>query len=285
MNRFLKFRKDSIFRKLNSLAIREKYKEEFVFIHIGKCGGTTFINNLIENHKSIKIFHMKRPTLNIRNNNKKYFFIIRNPLKRFVSAFNYSKSIIEFNTDNIDIESLSIENCPAPYWIKRKIANNGVAINKKYDSLIQSFSNPNELAESLSSNNYFLRNKAETLMKNKNQHIFKGIGWYLHNGDFIKVFNKKIIFVGRLEYLDHDLSNLYDNKNVKELNNLMISNLNTFGKRLRKTNLKYEKYLSNLAVNNLKRYYSKTDYLALSIMNEYGFIDSSTLDEYNNYLN
>ena len=285
MNRFLKLRKDSIISNLNSLAIREKYNEKFVFIHIGKCGGTTLINNLIENHESIKIFHMKRPSLNIRNNNKKYFFIIRNPLKRFVSAFNYSKSIIEFDTNNIDIQSLNIENCPAPYWIKRKIENNGVAINKTYDSLIQSFSNPNELAESLSSNNYFLRSKAEKLMKNKNQHIFKGIGWYLHNGGFIKMFNKQIIFVGRLEHLDQDLSEFNKNKNVKELNNIKISNLDSFGKRLRKTNSKYDKYLSNLAVNNLKRFYSKTDYSALLIMNEYGFIDSSTIDEYNNYLN
>ena len=67
--------------------------------------------------------------------------------------------------------------------------------------------------------------------------------------------------------------------------NKNIFNLDINKKIFRKTNLRYDKHLSIAAINNLKRYYSKTDYSALSILKENGFIDSSTIDEYNNYLN
>ena len=62
----------------------------------------------------------------------------------------------------------------------------GIAYNKEYDNLILYFKSANHLAEALSSNNKIERNKALSLMNNSTEHIFKGIGWYLQNGDFVK---------------------------------------------------------------------------------------------------
>ena len=56
------------------------------------------------------------------------------------------------------------------------------------------FSNPNYLAESITSENLHVRKLALELMNSDQEHIFKGIGWYLHNGTFIEKNHDKILF-------------------------------------------------------------------------------------------
>ena len=63
----------------------------------------------------------------INNNNKQYIIWLRNPLSRFVSAFNMSYSLItdfknKFNKNNVD--KLNIKNCVGPELLKKTILNN-----------------------------------------------------------------------------------------------------------------------------------------------------------------
>lgn len=46
-------------------------------------------------------------------------------------------------------------------------------------------------------------------MSRTEQHIYKGIGWYLYNGELIELIKEQIIFVGRLEFLEYDLEEHY----------------------------------------------------------------------------
>ena len=48
--------------------------------------------------------------------------MIRNPIERYVSAFNHSKNLIDFDISKIsNPDQLSLENCLAPFHIKNKI--------------------------------------------------------------------------------------------------------------------------------------------------------------------
>jgi hypothetical protein len=63
----------------------------FIFIHIGKCGGST-ITNILRNH-NIKFdrVHVARPQY---QSDKKYLISLRNPVERFVSAFYWRKRLV-----------------------------------------------------------------------------------------------------------------------------------------------------------------------------------------------
>ena len=88
-------------------------KLDLKFIHIGKCGGTTTHHNF-----KLNKYHLKR---NYKKN-ETYLIWIRNPIKRFVSAFNYVKSVINTNISNINaFETVCLDNCLAPPKIINKI--------------------------------------------------------------------------------------------------------------------------------------------------------------------
>ena len=146
------------------------------FIHIGKCCGTTIVKqtNLLQ-------YHIKR---NYKNN-ENYIIWIRNPIERFVSAFNMSYSIINSDTSNLNINNLTLDNClaPARFWYKM---THDHTFTKRYDYLVNYFKTANELAEAITSENIEKKQFALELMNSDIEHIFKGIGWYLYNGDFIE---------------------------------------------------------------------------------------------------
>jgi hypothetical protein len=232
------------------------------FVHIGKCGGT-YVNTLLK----IKEYH-----LNNKYEQNEYFIIwIRNPLKRFVSAFNYSFNIINTDTSKLDINNLTLDNCLAPYRIKFKMTHT-YTFSKRYDYLIIFFKNPNDLAESLTSENIDIKNMAYELMNSKLEHIYNGIGWYLHNGKFIEENYKKILFIGCQENMKNDIEKL---SKIIELKN----NISEKIRENTSTNL----YLSDKAIKNLLDFYKETDYKALETLYSYNFIEKSILDEYYTY--
>lgn len=57
-----------------------------VVIHIGKCGGSTVISELESKNIDFSQVHVGKP---VYKPNKNYVIVIRNPIKRFISAFNW----------------------------------------------------------------------------------------------------------------------------------------------------------------------------------------------------
>ena len=182
------------------------------FIHIGKCGGTTIRTTIVEDYNFVK-YHLQR---NYKNN-ENYIIWIRNPIKRFVSAFYYVKNVINTDISNLNITKISLDNCLAPEKIINKIKK-GYAYSKEYDNLVNYFKTANELAESITSENVERKKLALELMNSKEEHIFKGIGWYLYNGDFIEKNHNKIIFVGTCENIADDMKRLSNLLNIKTNN-------------------------------------------------------------------
>jgi hypothetical protein len=232
------------------------------FIHIGKCVGTTLMQNL-----KLKKYHLTRNYCD----NENYIIWIRNPLKRFVSAFNFSYALINTNTDKLNKNNLSFENCLAPVRIYYKMTNDHT-FTKRYDYLINYFQNPNHLAESITSEDLDKKQLALELMNSEEEHIYKGIGWYLYNGTFIEDNYDKIIFVGSIENMDNDLSKLSNFLNIKVDN-----------KKIKENKNKNDVFLSDKAIKNLLNFYEKTDYKALQKLVEYNFISKELFEKYHKY--
>jgi len=239
----------------------------YCFIHIGKCGGSSIRKSFKQHGIKHKSVHLGRPKF---NKNHKYIFWIRNPIKRFVSAFNYSYLIINFNTDNKT--KYTLDNCPAPVHIRRK-EKNKIAFHSTplYSKLINFFKTPNALAESLTCNNKIIKTNALKLMTFRVEHIYKGIGWYLYNGDFVKKYNNNIFFVGTIEDINNDISML----NKKLESNIIVPKI-----RVTKKYGSRPTDLSDKAVKNIIDFYSNTDYKALKILKEKEWISKETLDSY-----
>ena len=68
--------------------IRNKLKNKFIFIHIGKTGGGTIGYELRKHNIHYGVKHVFASKIHY-NPNKTYIISIRNPIKRFISAFNW----------------------------------------------------------------------------------------------------------------------------------------------------------------------------------------------------
>ena len=263
----------AIHRKLLSLDPAHNSKsKKIAYLHIGKCAGTTLYDYFKnKNDSDITYLHMKRVELN-EAADYEFVFFIRHPISRFVSAFNHTKRIVEFDTSKLDINQLNHDNSYAPKRIKRKMLRGGIAFSKKYDQLTRHFKNANELAESLFCDNSQQRRKAQKLMSLPNEHLFKSIGWYLHNGELIKRFSHNIKFVGCVETIDQDLEaacSLFKlNGNPEQIS------------RKRAGLGNQQSQLSSTAIQNLRRWYRDTDYKAIQLLHEHGLIQRNIRDYY-----
>jgi len=257
-----------------------------IFIHIGKTGGTTInkiltnkINNYIDYHswrkeegdESASLVDRLKMRYKNYTIDDKYILWIRNPISRFVSAFNQSYYAV--NIDKNSIKSFDLDNCLLPHMLSTSIKR-GCVFSKEYDSLIKYFKSANHLAESLSSDNLESKTNAQKLMSYPLEHLYKGIGWYLNNGDFVKN-NDKIIFVGRQEFMKDD---------IKRLSTLLNVELDETTKLRENVYLdKSMKYLSPLAIKNIIEWYKDTDYAALEQLCNHGWIDKELLLSYYTY--
>lgn len=68
------------------------HTHEFIFVHAGKCGGSTIEALLKTNNIKHESIHCG--TCNF-NKNKKYLILLRNPVERFISAFYWRKYLVE----------------------------------------------------------------------------------------------------------------------------------------------------------------------------------------------
>jgi hypothetical protein len=252
----------------------------YKFIHIGKCGGS-YIRSIYD----ISSIHMNKPNI---NTNFKYIIFIRNPISRFVSAFYHSKQLIDFDLSKFNRKNKRklLNNRDTPFYHLPNKLNNKLKYNdpfyewrdsRSYLKLIKFFKTANILAESITSDNNLIRKNALMLMNMHTiEHIYKGIGWYLHNGEFVKKNYKNIIFIGSIENINNDIDKI--NKNIK----LPIKKK----KEYKRKNLKnYNKELSPLAIKNIINFYKNTDYKALEELNNHGFISKEQLASYYKYDN
>jgi hypothetical protein len=237
---------------------------KLAFIHIGKCGGSFISETIKEKIPDFLYFHQKKPeVLDV-----KYIIWVRNPLSRFVSAFNYSYAIL--NHDFSGIKNQTVYNSLAPYFIERK-KTKGYIYPPKYTDLMNYFGNANNLAEAIENKDRELRGKARSLTFHPSEHIKKGIGWHLSE-EFLDNIKDKIFFVGSQENMKEDVKKLGDKLGV-EFSDRKPARKNTFFT---------DRYLSEVAIKNLKKFYKK-DYQALGVLKDLGWIDSDLLESYYTY--
>ena len=244
--------------------------EKIAYLHIGKCAGTTLYDYFKSNPEiDITYLHMKRIELTDCLNYK-FAFFIRHPISRFVSAFNHTKRIVELDTSGLDINQLNHSNSYSPKRIKRKMIHGGIAFSKQYDQLVRHFNSANELAESLYSEDIKQCKKARKLMSLPNEHLFKSIGWYLHNGELIEKFSQNIKFVGCVETIEQDI----------QIAKTLFGLKTTSDSRKRAGLGNSKKTLTARAIRNLQMWYQKTDYQTIQSLYNHNLI---TKDIYNYY--
>ncbi len=237
-------------------------------LHIGKCGGTTIRHAFFSAGVGLDQYHMKKP--DPQKINEWLIVWVRNPYDRFVSAFNHSKAILDYPIDAEGLGVFSLRNCIAPSRIQKKVLK-GAAFNPLYEKVLQAFNSANELAESLTSSSYSLKTMAIALVKSREEHLYKGIGWHLSGGRFIEKHHKRILMVGRVEHFSSDLTPLGEKLGLK-LGDLAIP---------QRSNLaSYPKGLSPKAIRNLNNFCLSSDFQALEAMMKYEFIQEETINAY-----
>lgn len=212
------------FKKTSNLSLYLNYKfrnyndDQIFFFHISKCAGTALrdVFNEINKNSNINILRfghaVKSKHVNFSKKNR-YVVNIREPLDRFLSAFydrKRSKNLV--NVDEIDC--------------------------------FKNFPDANKLAETLSANNFELRNKAIYAMKKielVNHH-------YSHWFDLNFIENNEPFFIFEQENIEEDFKRFCEKINYNKNINLKIVNKNeTFPEK---------PILTEKSINNLKRYLS-----------------------------
>ena len=242
----------------------------YKFIHIGKSSGTTL--------KYLFNFKNRGHPKMIFSKSYKYILWLRNPINRLVSAFNFAKYIIDYDTINIKAEDLNIHNCLGIEVITSFIKKNKThKFNKEFDELIHSFKNVDHFLSSLSSDNMHDKKNAELLISccyNKSGvQFFKSLGYHLDN-KFIKHCNKNNLFIGTVENMQKD---------INRLSKWMSTNKKLDREILRK-NINYSTELSEISVKNAIKFLKK-DYNVLNLLHKKKMIDESLLKSYYTYDN
>ena len=67
-------------------------EEPFDLVHVGKCGGSSVVEELRGRGFQFEHFHMRRP-LPVAGH--RYVVLVRDPVARFVSAFNWRRHLLE----------------------------------------------------------------------------------------------------------------------------------------------------------------------------------------------
>eukprot|EP01138_Halocafeteria_seosinensis_P000003 gb/GECG01000003.1/.p1 GENE.gb/GECG01000003.1/~~gb/GECG01000003.1/.p1 ORF type:complete len:182 (+),score=10.88 gb/GECG01000003.1/:1-546(+) len=84
---------------------------KIIYIHIGKCGGTSLDANFRRLSRKHKQLSYERVHLRIPHVRKDCYYVtwIRNPFSQFVSAFNFLHGIATFNTTQVTEKKFEYE--------------------------------------------------------------------------------------------------------------------------------------------------------------------------------
>ena len=168
--------------------------------------------------------------------NVKYIILIRDPINRFISAFNWKmfRCLTEEG-----------QNYQGMFKPKKKIEMEGY----------QYWENINKLAENLYDKNGNINDMALKLIKNSN-HLHMDINFYLE--DILPLCNKNNCNIIRYEYYHDDINKVF---NIRQI----TSNNHVYNKQ-------YSKYISPKGINNLKIFLEK-DYKCFYQLREKNIID------------
>lgn len=165
--------------------------DNLVIIHIGKCSGSTVLTELKLKNIKFELIHIKKVKY---DPNKKYLIVIRNPIKRFISAFYWRYYLV----------------CDS------KIQENRFRNEKK---ILNKYKNINNLCKELKLNKSIFNGNPNS--NNYIHHLKEDINFYLQ--DFINVCPKnKILGVICTESLHNDLKNLFNIHLTNHANNNII---------------------------------------------------------------
>lgn len=225
------------------------------FLHIGKTGGTSIKYALDysshgEKRKKIKkpfitnkyIIFCHRHSFKLKNTLKgeKYFFVVRDPIDRYISGF---------------------------YERKRK--GKPLGFQKWTDEEKEAFYNfktPNQLAVSISHKDKVIRKKAIKAMNNIKHVNTSYWDWFGEPNYFLSRIGD-LIFVINQKKLDYDFIKLKKILKIPDKNKLPKDNLNQ-----RKSPSEHNKNLEPKAIENLNNWYLK-DYEFIRLLKEKKFID------------
>jgi hypothetical protein len=198
-------------------------KNDLLFVHIGKCGGTFIRSWLQKEQVPHTEAHMWRPSVDDRSFSR-YVVWVRDPVERFRSAYDFSRAVILANISGMTKQNFK-EMCPGistkclvPGKVLYKVLY-GHVYTEQYERLVLHFEDANAVAEALStcsSTSMIERENCELawqLMRSPIEHINKGAGWYLYDGAFIRQHADRM-FVGTLENWEEDLVRLASWLNV-----------------------------------------------------------------------
>ena len=219
------------------------------FIHVGKCAGSSVMAALRNRNIEFKQYHCfdANITLNKKlkqKNNSYYLLTVRDPIKRFISAFYYD------------------------YYEKRLVTDE-VGPNGLWKEYYEVFKSPNEVAEALTSQDSMLKDLAESYIFNSRLHAEFSLSWYV-SIKHIKYLTAKNCHVIRTEKADEDFLKFLQNSNVD------LSGFNGLGREKQDYKHCIDSYnvtLSELGKNNLKNAYLQ-DYMVLD-----GLFRQSLIDE------
>ena len=216
------------------------------FIHIGKCGGSSVLNALVnseiikEKYNSILYTHTIKP---IYQRNEDYIITIRNPISRLLSAYNWRYYLV--------VESENQKNRFKGEW---EILNKYKTLNNMAEKLFDECTNSVDLKVS---------QEFEVI-----HHIRERISFYLL--DFLDVVNINQIYgVLKQESLEQD---------CKKLLGVEIPHLKNHKSKTLPTYLN----LSEKALNNLKRHFSD-EFTCVKKLFELGIIDEEDYKILENY--
>lgn len=227
--------------------------DKLVFIHVGKCGGTTIDEAFKKHITRLKKIHTTQVVV---NPTEYYFTVVRNPIDRFISAYRYAYALshqieeAKGNTNTLEGGNL------APKLLERG----------GYDSFIKDaikdYKTPNDFAEN------FINNP---ILKNI-EHIKWGISEYF-TPNVLEKIRKNLIFVGRQEYLNEDL---------KKFSSWISSPIEFTPLRINKINEEFrsKELLSTKALSNIRNFY-KNDYEVIKTFVNWNLLPDTYLNDIN----
>ena len=162
--------------------------DNLVFIHIGKCGGDTV-------RKELKSYNIKFSSIHIKKckykPNKNYIIVIRNPINRFISAFNWRYYLV----------------CDSKKQENRF---------KNEKNILSKYQNVNNLCSDLKINQNIFNGKKSS--DNYIHHLKEDIFFYLKN--FIdKCPKEQILGVICTETIKNDMKNIFNIDILNHKNN------------------------------------------------------------------